>query len=244
MFLVEGPHAVAEALASPRHQVVELFLTPTAADRETDLLRVAAGNDIPVSLVTDRVAASLSDTVTPQGVVAVVRAGADSLDLVLAANPRLLVVLVDVADPGNVGTVIRTADAAGADAVVLAGHSVDPHNPKVVRASAGSLFHLPVPRADATETLTALRRHDVQVVATTLDGEADLFDVAAAGGLGQPLAWLLGNEAHGLPAEVAAAADLTVRIPIRGQAESLNLAAAAAVCLYVTAQAQSDRSTP
>jgi TrmH family RNA methyltransferase len=244
MFLVEGPHAVAEALASPRHQAVELFLTPTAADREVELLRVAAADDVPVVLVTDRVAASLSDTVTPQGVVAVVRSAADSLDAVLAANPRLIVVLVDVADPGNVGTVIRTADAAGADAVVLAGHSVDPHNPKVVRASAGSLFHLPVPRADTTETLSALHHHGVQLLATAVDSAAELFDVAGTGRLGKPVAWLLGNEAHGLPHDVAGAADLTVRIPIRGRAESLNLAAAAAVCLYVTAHAQSDRSTP
>ena len=193
-----------------------------------------------MTLVTDRVAESLSDTVTPQGVVAVVRGDETGLAEVVAAAPRLLAVLVDVADPGNAGTVIRTADAVGADAVVLAGESVDPLNPKCVRATAGSLFHLPVVRgADTLAAATTLRGAGVRLLATTLDSGADDLDSSGVQAvLAGPVAWLFGNEAHGLPEPVVAAADAQVRIPIRGAAESLNLAAAAAICLYATARAQ------
>jgi RNA methyltransferase, TrmH family len=223
--------------------VDELFVTPSAADRDRDLLRIAAADATRVTLVSERVAASLSDTVTPQGVVAVVRTDPTDLATVLATRPRLLAVLVGVADPGNAGTVIRTADAVGADAVILAGDSVDPHNPKCVRASAGSLFHLPVVRADDARTvIDALRAASVGVLATTLDDAADLESEEVQRRLDAPVAWLFGNEAHGVPAAVVAAADLQVRIPIDGRAESLNLAAAAAICLYATARVQRPRA--
>jgi TrmH family RNA methyltransferase len=214
-------------------------VTPTASERERDLLRVAAGDGVRVTLVSDRVAAALSDTVTPQGVVAVVRPDASDIDTVLAANPRLLAVLVGVADPGNAGTVIRTADAVGADAVILAGGSVDPHNPKCVRASAGSLFNLPVVRADSVATvIDRMHSRSIQVLAATLTDALDLESPQVQSTLGDAVAWLFGNEAHGVPDDVSAAADLQVRIPIHGRAESLNLAAAAAICLYATARVQ------
>jgi TrmH family RNA methyltransferase len=240
VFLVEGPHAASAAFASARYVVEELFVTPTAADRDRDLLRTAASVGTRVTLVTDRVADTLSDTVTPQGVVAVVRGGAADLTEVLARSPQLLAVLVDVADPGNAGTVIRTADAVGADAVVLAGASVDPHNPKCVRASAGSLFHLPVVRAsDVAGVVNALRAAHVRTLATTLAAEADDLDSAGVQSLlGGQVAWLFGNEAHGLQESTTVLADAQVRIPIRGSAESLNLAAAAAICLYTAARMQ------
>ena len=236
---MEGPHATSAALASSRHVVDELFVTPAAAERDRDLLRTAAAGGTRVTLVTDRVADTLSDTVTPQGVVAVVRGDDADLAGVLAGRPQLIAVLVDVADPGNAGTVIRTADAVGADAVVLTGASVDPHNPKCVRASAGSLFHLPVARGgDVVGAMTALREAGVRLIATTLEGADDLDSSAVHALLAGPVAWLFGNEAHGLPDAVTALADVRVRIPIRGAAESLNLAAAAAICLYATARAQ------
>jgi RNA methyltransferase, TrmH family len=179
--------------------------------------------------------AALTETVTPQGVVAVVAAPATTLDDVLRRRPRHVVLLVEAADPGNVGTVIRTADAAGADAVVLTSGSVDPYGGKCVRASAGSLFHLPVVSGIAVDkAVTDLRAAGLQVLATTTDG-TDLDDIAD---LHRPTAWLFGNEAHGLSATTTALADRTVRVPIHGRAESLNLAAAAAVCLYATASAQ------
>jgi len=193
-----------------------------------------------VTLVTDRIAASLSDTVTPQGVVAVVRGQDTDLVELLSRNPRLLALLVDVNDPGNAGTVIRTADAIGADGVVVAGASVDPHNPKCVRASAGSLFHLPVVRGGDTDSvLDAVRAAGVTTLATTLDEDADDLDSPRVRAMfAGPVAWLFGNEAHGLPEAVTARADARVRIAIRGAAESLNLAAAAAICLYAAARTE------
>ena len=194
---------------------------------------------MPVVLVDERVARSLGDTETPQGVVAVVQQPHHRLDAVLAGQPRLVAMLCGVADPGNAGTVIRTADAAGADAVVLTRGSTDPYSGKCVRASAGSLFHLPVVTGVTTgATVDAMRDAGLTVLATTLDGESiDELDDVLAG----PVAWLFGNEAHGLGTDVAAAADRRVRVPIHGRAESLNLAAAAAVCLYATVRAQHAR---
>lgn len=225
-----------EALAAAA--VRELFVTPTAATRFAELV---AASSAPVSLVTDRAAAVLSDTVTPQGIVAVCDTVDVSLDSALAAtagSPRLVAVLVQVSDPGNAGTVIRTADAAGASAVVLAGDAVDPHNGKCVRASAGSLFHLPVAvHRDPAHVVAAARAAGLRVLAATGRGSLDLDEAVEAGLLAGPAAWLFGNEAHGLDAEVADAADHTVRVPVYGAAESLNLATAAAVCLYASARA-------
>lgn len=234
-FLCEGSHAVSEALAAGR--VRELFLTAAAAEREPALLRAAAAAGAAVSPVTERAAAALSDTVTPQGVVARCATVDVPLAAVLAGSPRLLAVPVDIGEPGNLGTVVRVADAAGADGVVVAGDGVDPHNGKAVRASAGSLFHVPVARhRDPAAVLAGLRAAGVAVLATAADGEVELW--SAALDLARPTAWLLGSEAHGLPAAVADAADARVRIPVHGRAESLNLATAAALCLYASAQAQ------
>jgi TrmH family RNA methyltransferase len=140
-----------------------------------------------------------------------------------------------VRDPGNAGTVVRCADAAGADAVVLAGSSVDLYNPKTLSASVGSAFHLPVAvEPDPVAAVRAARAAGLTVLAADGAGERDLFamDDVLAG----PTAWLLGNEAWGLPEELAALADHRVAIPIHGRAESLNLSTAAALCLYASAR--------
>ncbi|HWH00041.1 MAG TPA: RNA methyltransferase [Pilimelia sp.] len=236
-FLAEGPQAVREALAVPG-LVRELFGTPAALARHADLAGAAAGAGAGVSAVDDAALAALAETVAPQGVVAL----CDQLDVPLAEAlrraPRLVAVLVQVRDPGNAGTVLRTADAAGAGAVVFAGDAVDPYNGKAVRASAGSLFHLPVVRErDPAAAVAALRAAGLRVLAATGHGDTDLEALARAGGLAAPTAWLFGSEAHGLPPELLAAADARVRVPIHGRAESLNLAAAAAVCLYSSARA-------
>ena len=158
---------------------------------------------------------------------------------VLAGTPRLIAVLVRASDPGNLGTVIRLADAAGAGWVILAGHSGDAFNPKAIRASAGSLFHLPVARAaDPAALIAELSASGLSVLATTGAAEVDLDAAGADGILDLPTAWLFGSEAHGLPDDVIALADEAVRVPIYGQAESLNLASAAAICLYASASAQ------
>lgn len=212
-------------------------MAETTVARETELLRTAAACDVPVVVATDRVVASLSETVTPQGVVAVVRPPVLDPAAVLD-GARLVAVLDRVSDPGNAGTAIRTADAAGAGAVVLTKGSVDPYNGKCIRASAGSVFAVPVLTGlDATAALELAGR-DRTTIATTLDAEDDLDDLADAGVLAAPTAWVFGSEASGLDRGLAAAADRRVRIPMYGGAESLNLATSVAVCLYASARAQ------
>lgn len=231
-FVVEGPQAVREALAADG--LLELFTT--AGGSEIASAARAAGT--PVTVVTDAVLAAMAETVTPQGVLGV----APLLDTGahrLPTHPRLVVVLDAVNDPGNAGTVLRTADAAGADAVVLTQGSTDPHGGKCVRASAGSLWHLPVVTGlSALAAVAALHARGLAVLATTGAGDDDLDALQDRAVLAAPTAWLFGTEAHGLSREVLAAADRHVRIPLHGRAESLNLAAAAAVCLYASARAQ------
>ena len=237
LFLADGPKAVEGALGATTHDgepcVVEVFATPDAAQRYDDLL---SGVD-DVVLVDDRAMAALSDSVSPAGVVAVCRFVDVPLRQLLETSSPPLVVCADVRDPGNAGTIIRTADAVGAGGVVLTGHSVDPHNPKTVRASVGSLFHLPVAvEPDTDLAVRRVRAAGMDVLAADGAGELDLFEIDEL--LADNVAWLFGNEAWGLPEDVAALADHRVRIPIAGRAESLNLSTAAAVCLYATARAQ------
>ncbi len=228
-FLVEGPQGVREALGASA--VLELFATPAALERHPDLAGKA-------SVITEDGLAALAETVAPQGLVAVCAARDVPLAAALAARPRLVTVLVGIRDPGNAGTVLRTADAAGAGAVVFAGDAVDPYNGKCVRASAGSLFHVDLVRAaDPATVVRELRAAGLTVLAADPYGAADLDELADAGELDRPTAWLFGSEAHGLPGALADAADLRVRVPLHGRAESLNLAAAAAVCLYASARA-------
>jgi TrmH family RNA methyltransferase len=234
LFLAEGPQAVAEALAEP-DVVREVFALPGRYDD----LRASCEGRVPWLLVDDAGLAALTQTVHPQGVVAVCRFLDVPLAEVLATAPSLLACCVAVRDPGNAGTVVRCADAVAAGGVVLAGDAVDPYNGKVVRATAGSLFHLPlVVEPDPAGLVSACRATGLTVLAAAGDGEVDLHDAADGGLLAGRTAWLFGNEAHGLPVEVAAAADHRVRIPVHGRAESLNLATAAAVCLYASARAQ------
>jgi RNA methyltransferase, TrmH family len=228
-FLAEGPNLV-EA-ASARGLLREVFVTEAAAQRHATLLGALR---CPIHPVTERAAKSLSDTVTPAGLVAVCELPDARLEDVLAGSPRLVAVAVGIGEPGNAGTLIRIADAMGAAGVILAGHGVDPYNGKCLRASAGSIFSIPVVAApDALAAVGALRGVGLQVLATTVDGETSL-DVAD---LAAPTAWLFGPEAHGLAGEVADAADHRVRIPMSGGAESLNVAAAASICLYQSARA-------
>ena len=231
-FVVEGPQSVREALPT----LLELYADPDGQERFADLLAAAP---CPVTPVSREVLAAMAETVTPQGVVGVAPLLDVPLDAALAGAPRLVAVLEAAQDPGNTGTVIRTADAAGADAVVLTDGSTDPHGGKCVRATAGSLWHLPVVHGPTVEqAVTALRAAGLTVLATTGAGTDDLDDLLDAGELAGPTAWLLGNEAAGLSETALALADRTVRIPLRGRAESLNLATAAAVCLYASARAQ------
>lgn len=239
LVLLEGPSAVSAALDAG--VVRELFATPAAAQRHASLIALAQGC-CSVRFISDAAAAALSETVTPQGLVAVAPLPRVSLSDALALPPRLpgrrvVVVLVEARDPGNAGTVIRTADAAGADLVVLAGESVDPWSGKCVRASAGSVLHLPIVDAvTVDDVIDALRAENHRIVATEGRNGDDLYSLAAQENLTGQHAWLFGNEAHGLAPRVVEMADICVRVPVYGQAESLNLAAAAAVCLYESAR--------
>jgi RNA methyltransferase, TrmH family len=233
LFLAEGRQAVVEALADPAG-VREVFVTEAAADAHRDLL---AETSVPVRLVTDKAAAGLSETVTPQGLVAVCALRDVPPESVVAAPPRLSVALSELADPGNAGTILRTADACGAAAVVFGAGSADPYGGKAVRASAGSLFHVDVVRGvPLAPLIPAFQAAGVTVLAADGGGEAALDELTTE--LTGPVLWLFGNEARGVPDELARLADARVRIPVCGRAESLNLAAAAAICLYTTQLAQ------
>ena len=245
-FLAEGPQAVAEAHRYGA-RISDLFVTVPARSRHADLVTAIADAGIPVHVVSGEIMDVVAQTVTPQGLLAVCA----FIDVPLAAvtgpatgtTPTLVALLANVRDPGNAGTVLRTADAAGTHAVIFADASVDPYNGKCVRASAGSLFHLPVVAgARIEDAVAAMRAAGLRIVAA--DGRAgkSLDDPGVQARLAEPTAWMFGNEAWGLPPELVALADEPIAVPIYGRAESLNLAAAAAVCLYASARAQRVRT--
>ena len=238
LFLLEGPQAVAEALTFRPQLVVELYATPTALERYTDIAQTAVDAGVDVEFVTEEVLGAMADTVTPQGFVAVCHQFPTAVKDVFGASPRLIAILEEVRDPGNAGTIVRAADAAGADAVVFSGRTVDLYNPKVVRSSTGSIFHLPVAvGATLEDALVRARAAGLTVLAADVKGE-DLLMARNEGVLAGPTAWLFGNEARGLPDEQLELADRVVRVPVYGHAESMNLATAASVCLYESAFAQ------
>ena len=245
-FLVEGPQGVREVVTHAPGLVRDLYLTPAAAERYPEIAHAARATVTHVHLATPEVVAAMSGDA--QGLLAVVRrraVGPEALD-----GARLVAILARGTDPGNVGTIIRAADAAGAGGVLLGPGSVELHNPKVVRSTAGSLFHLPVVETeDLTGALARLRAVGTQLLAADAGAEWDIDDLADQAARGQapaagapdlrrPTAWILGHEAHGLSAAERDLADAVVGVPIHGLAESLNVATAATLCLYASARAQ------
>ena len=227
LFLADGPKAVEGAIRAAAF--TEIFATEAGLERHAAIL-----GDLPVTLVDDRAMAALSDAESPAGVVALCRFLDDEVKPDVDRSP-LLVICADVRDPGNAGTVIRCADAAGASGVILAGDSVDPYNAKTVRASVGSLFNIPITQIrDPLEAIARVRVAGYLVLAADGGGDVSLFGAEPL--LDRPTAWLFGNEAWGLPEELRRAADHVVSIPIFGAAESLNLSTAAALCLYASAR--------
>lgn len=234
-FLVEGPQGVRELIRYAAPTVLDVYVSVEAAGRYADVVTAALNAGCVVHEADPAVLAAMADADSPQGMLAVAQWGAPTLTQVLTQSPRLLVVLVEVRDPGNLGTVIRCADAAGADAVLVSANSVDVLSPKVVRSTAGSLFHLPVVTGlDAEATLATLGENGIRTLATEGEATLSLPEVA----LGASHAWVMGTEAQGLPPALAARCTERVSIPIYGKAESLNLAMAATVCLYASATAQ------
>lgn len=235
-FLAEGPQAVREVVAFRPEIVDEIFVVPDSAEAVAVIAEQAASAGLRVTEVPEPVLLAMTETVHPQGIAAVCRF-LDTDPAAILSGSRLVVVLHEIRDPGNAGTILRTADAAGADGVVFTGDSVDPYNGKCVRSTAGSLFHIPFAQVDDVATvLSGARESGLQVLATAGSADRDLVAMQADGSLARPTAWVFGNEAHGLPPGVPA--DGQVAIPVFGQAESLNLASAAAVCLYASALAQ------
>jgi RNA methyltransferase, TrmH family len=236
--------AVTEALAAAPY-VVDLLVADDVADRHADLIERAVGAGVRVSIASAAALAAVSDTVTPQGIVAICRTVDIPLAEALAGTPGLVVLWDHIRDPGNLGTVIRCADAFGADAVLISQDSVDPYNAKAVRASAGSLFHLPlVTEVNLSEAVIQARTAGLRVLGADAGASSTVDDLARSGELARPTMWVLGNEAWGLPADRADQLDRLVALPMYGRAESLNLSTAAAVLLYATASAQRAASEP
>lgn len=223
LFMLETTKLVQEAIASG-WPLEEVFAT------EEWVAKYGAPADAPVTLVAERLFTQLVTTETPEGVVAVARLPQEP-ELPKVTATSFFVVADALQDPGNLGTIIRTADAVGATAVLVGPGTVDPYSPKVVRATMGSLFHLPVlVRSSLYDDLKQLKGQGVAVFATALRHDRSLYDLDLSG----PLAWLVGNEGAGLTPEALALATEAVSIPMPGQAESLNASVATAVCLYET----------
>jgi RNA methyltransferase, TrmH family len=237
-FLAEGRQATSEALRRPG-TVIELIVADDCVGRHSDLLDIAFNAGARIAVAPARAVTELAATVTPQGVIAVCQMIDVPLVEALAGNPRLVVLCDQVRDPGNVGTVIRCADAFGADAVLISRDSVNVYNAKAVRASTGSVFHLPLAIAvDLADAVNLARQAGLQVFGADAGAPATVDHLARSGALAQPTLWVLGNEAWGLPAQHASLLDRLVALPIYGRAESLNLSTAAAVLLYASATAQ------
>lgn len=242
-FRVEGPQAVRSLLGEQPGGALDLYLAGRADAEHPELASLATDARVTVHRVDDAVLRAMvregeGSLVTPQGAIAVARlpqedpaAARSAIAALHGEGPLTVAVLHEVRDPGNVGTLIRTADAAGADLVILTRTSADPYSPKAVRASVGSLFHLPVVTgAEIDDVLASLAQAGITAAATSGYAELDLFQAELPARIG----WLLGNEAHGLDQATLDAAPLAVRIPLAGRAESLNVHTAATVCLFET----------
>jgi TrmH family RNA methyltransferase len=237
-FLAEGQQAVSEALAQPG-TTIELIVADDSLERHRDLIDRASTAGARIGVASVPAVGELSATVTPQGLVAVCQMVDISTVEALSGAPRLVVFCDQVRDPGNLGTVIRCADAFGADAVLVSRDSVDVYNAKAVRATTGSLFHLPITvGVDLGEAITLARDSGLQICGADVTAPYTINDLAASGQLAQPTMWVMGNEAWGLPPEHQVLLDRSVALPLYGRAESLNLSTAAAVFLYASATAQ------
>lgn len=222
-FLLETTKLVQEAIKSA-WPLEEVFAT------EAWVEKYGAPAGVTLTLVAERLFDQLVTTETPEGVVAIARIPAPEAEIAVS-DDAFFVVADSLQDPGNLGTVIRTADAVGASAVLVGPGTVDPYSPKAVRATMGSLFHLPVlVRSSLSEDLAHLKQQGVAVYATALRTERSLYDLDLMG----KVAWLVGNEGAGLSDEMVQLATEAVSIPMPGQAESLNAGIATGVCLYET----------
>ncbi|MEH7252064.1 RNA methyltransferase [Neobacillus niacini] len=216
-FLVEGFHLVEEALKHSEN-IIEIIVSD-----KTELPHRWDSREIPVTIVTEEISNSLSDTEAPQGIYAVCK----QLQLE-KPNAKTYLLIDAVQDPGNLGTMIRTADAAGIDAVVVGKGSVDVYNGKVLRSAQGSHFHLPIITGDLHEWIEQLKEKNISVYGTALEGAAAYTDISTE----EKFALLVGNEGNGVNKELLTKTDANLYIPIYGKSESLNVAVATGILLY------------
>lgn len=237
LVLVEGVRLIEEALKSGAHFESVAFTSSLEADERGRAL-LEALRQVPCrgAHVTEHVMEAISDTETPQGVAAIISRPYYELGDIFAAKPELMVIADQLQDPGNIGAIIRTAEAAGANGFIATRGTVDPFNRKALRASAGSALRLPIAtgvRRD--EALNECQKHNIKIVVALPhpDRRAHIYTEVD---LASPMALVLGGEAGGIDQDAISRADLLVRIPMAKSVESLNVAAAAAVLLYEAAR--------
>ena len=234
-FIAEGPAALEAALRSKRFPIVNLYVTETGAELLSQSAQSTQSTQSTQSILakaiylSEKVMASISTVESAQGILAICSSEERlNEEEIYKKNALPLIYCFEVNDPGNLGTIIRTADALGAAGVLLSPGSADPFSPKVVRATAGSLWHIPLLReVDIARAIEESRKHGRKIYATDGQGTKTLPEVS-----GEDALWIFGNEARGLTSEITALADEVVAIPMRGRAESLNLATAVAITLF------------
>lgn len=229
VFLAEG---LRMALEAPREQVLDVYVSESFYNKRNKELKLDAWGG-KLCVFTDSVFAHVSDTKTPQGILTVMRQMEYKLEDILGREKPLLVILDNLQDPGNLGTILRAGEAAGVTGVILSRDCVDIYNPKVIRSTMGSIYRMPFLYVDELpQVVSAMKESGIQSFAAHLDGKRSYDQESYTGGT----AFLIGNEGNGLRADVAKAADTYVRIPMCGQVESLNAAVAASVLMFEAAR--------
>lgn len=231
LILIEGPHLLEMAVNSGA-DIREVFLTDDFSLKKENkkLLNAFLKMELQLFVVAEHVMAKLADTKTPQGVVAIISPKLLTLDEIKFSGLPFFVVVDGLQDPGNLGTVIRTADAVGICAVIVLPGTCDIFMQKTIRASAGSIFNIPIIQTDTADFLEWAALNRIAISATSPDAQLSVFEAELA----KPIAFVFGSEAHGVSERIRKASDMSIKIPLFGKAESLNVATSAAICLYET----------
>ncbi len=228
-FIIEGPHLIEMAAASG-HRIKEVFFTSAFSSKKEGQKILMQALKITNELfeISEQLFIKLTGTETPQGIIAIASYNPTTLDDIVFKSIPLIVIVDSVQEPGNLGAIIRTSDAAGADAVIILRGTCDAFSQKTIRATAGSIFNIPIINEKKDRAIKWLKSSGIGLIATALDSKKSLFDED----LKKSIAFVFGNEAHGVSAETKKSADVILKIPIPGKAESLNVSASAAICLY------------
>jgi TrmH family RNA methyltransferase len=229
LFFVEGIKIIEEALKE-NAEIVRVLVSEEFVSREDSvpLMQIIESRGCKCFIIPGKLFKEISDTETPQGIMAVVRTKHSGIDEIIHQNSSL-VILDTIQDPGNIGTIIRTADAAGFDGIIISKGCVDIYNPKVIRATMGSIFRMPFHFSEnLVDTIRILKSMDIRVIAAHLKGDKNYFELDMSGNI----AVVIGNEANGIRDDVSVLADDLVRIPMAGRTESLNASVAAGLLIY------------